>query len=339
MKDPMEEIRDRQWLAEITSRARELGDGYTPSLYFEDLLKIEMRKRHDSIYYTINTNDFISSLHQLNMERREKLQWNGDEAGMEKFWEETSIAQKKFDAVVDPGKEARLAQTKREFRDGTMFKKVLSWLWRCYTKNFFLALVLLYLWWVEEREKWRINNPLSFIICLLIYPYTIIRTLLRKLDYQTRQWAMEIAFRRTEKTIFTLISEDEMAIIKKFAAKGQIKNYKEYLNARGLVVRHSFLSATLVTIILLLIVPRPQSLANNLPTVKGAKYFIEIKAPPGIQTISTMIINAQDWDKSEAILTPDNVDIVWEMEKILYDLIPKISQGFVKTLDPIPLSK
>lgn len=325
-----ERMRDMQYLIGITDRARELGDGYTPSLYFKDLMRIELRQRHDSIHYMINANDYRLTLNSLIMQRREELMRTDDKAA-DKFLDEITIAQKEYDAVMDPGKEERLAKSKQEWQDGTTIKSILSWIWEFYCKNFPLAALLLYLWWVDEKKKWRLSNPLSFFICLLIYPYTIIRVWIKKLDRDRKEWAMEISFRRTEKTIFTLISEDEMAVIKRFAAKGSIADYKAYLRSRGLTPRHAFLPAMMVTTVLLLTAPKTQGAIAKI-SADDSSYFIQIKAPPGIH--QTIIIPPTALAEIPAAII---MDVHWMMEKVSYLIEAKIHKGFIRTPEPIPL--
>lgn len=321
------EREDIEFLFKIQDRAIELGDGYTPALYFADLAKIEMRKRHDSLCVYTNTDTYVSALHGLTMERLEKFRRTGNEVAQNNFFAEIALAQKKYDAIFDPHKAERLAKTKRELRDGTTAKKVINWMLIFYLKNFPLALILLYLWWLDERKKWRINNPLSFLICLLIYPYTIIRVLIKKIDYETKHWAMEISFRRTEKTIFTLISEDEMAIIQRFALNSNVNGYKQYLRQRGLIVRHTFVPAMLITMTLLLVAPKVQ----GKPIKSSAKYFIEVKAPPGIYHHHAIIY-------CEAIVDTVIDDLILTITKVFITINIKISRGFVKTPTPIPLN-
>ncbi|HNX10614.1 MAG TPA: hypothetical protein PKI61_00515 [bacterium] len=329
-----ERRRDIQFLSGILDRAYELGDGYTPSLYFQDLARIEMRKRHDSIHYMINELDWSGHLNRIIMERREKLARTDPEKS-DKFWSEISAAQKEYDAVMDPGKEKRLAKQKQEWNDGTTIKNILHWLWSFYLKNFLLAFALLYLWWVDEKKKWRLSNPLSFIICLLIYPYTILRVWIKKLGSEGREWAMEISFRRTQKTIFTLISEDELATIKRFANEKNLKGYKEYLRNRGLVVRHSFLPTALVTMVLLTMIPKVYGSVPAFKEHDSPKYFLEIKAPPGPER--TPLIDIQNLNSAEGILLIIYFPVEWAKEKYLTTKAFKTHRGFAKTLDPIPL--
>jgi len=329
-----ERRRDLQFLTGIYEQAQKLGDGYTPSLYFKDLMRIELRQNHDSIHYMVDANGFKMNLNSLIMQKHERLMRTNSEE-REKFSQEITAAQKEYDEVMDPGKEMRLAKSKQEWRDGTAIKSILTWIWEFYAKNLPIAFALLYLWWIEERKKWRINNPLSFIICLLIYPYTLIRVWVKKLDYETRRWAMEISFRRTDKTIFTMISEDELAVISRFAKESNLKGYKKYLHNRGLVVRHSFLPAALITMVLLIMVPK---VYGNTPVSErhdAPKYFLEIKAPPGTGQIP--LVDIRDLNPVEAILPIVYFTVEWAKERYLIAKSFKTHRGFAKALDPVPL--
>lgn len=325
-----ERMRDLEFLSGIYERAHEMGDGYTPSLYFKDLMRIELREKHDSIHYMVDANSFKMNLNSLIMQRHERL-LRTDPEERQKFSEKIAAAQKEYDAVMDPGKEARLAKSRQEWQDGTTIKSILSWIWEFYCKNFPLAALLLYLWWVDEKKKWRLNNPLSFFICLLIYPYTIIRVWIKKLDRDRKEWAMEISFRQTQKTIFTLVSDNEMAVIRRFAAKSNVADYKGYLRSRGLNPRHAFLPAMMVTTVLLLAAPRTQGAVAKI-SADDSSYLIQIKAPPGVH--QTIIIPPTALAEIPAAII---MDVHWMMEDISYLIEAKIHKGFIRTPEPIPL--
>ncbi len=326
-----ERRRDVEFLSGIYDRALKLGDGYTPSLYFKDLMRIELREQHDSVHYMVNANDYKMRLNSLIMQRREKLMRTNQEEA-DKFLDEIVAAQKEYETVMDPGKEERLAKSRQEWQDGTTIRNILNWLWEFYLHNFPLATLLLYLWWIDEKKKWRLSNPLSFLICLLIYPYTIIRVWIKKLDRDRKEWAMGVYFRRTEKTIFTLISEDEMAVIRRFAAKSSVADYKDYLRSRGLTPRHAFLPALAVTMVLAVAVPKTATASVNIPA-DDMHYFIQVKAPPGMLSCYQGPTISSDADLSSILA----MNIVWASEKIIEKTEAKTAKGFVRTPEPIPL--
>lgn len=130
-----------------------------------------------------------------------------------------------------------------------------SWLWTMYLKNLFLALVFFLL---ECRaSKIGLRNPFSFVLLLVFYPVVIGYIFYKYLRMECRSYLAEIEFRRTKEKLFSFLSEDEIAQIKKFAQSStSLSSWR-----KGLVFQHSFLVAFAATLIIL-VIPKPSQAAK-----------------------------------------------------------------------------
>jgi hypothetical protein len=128
-----------------------------------------------------------------------------------------------------------------------------AWWLGIYLKTLPLALLLFLAWFYEETEykKIRFRNPLSFIISLLLYPIVI--------GHNVARWwkaiGGEIEVRRSKGKIFSLLSNDEIALVKGFAKSNlSLKQFKQELKLRGYVPKYSF-AAVLFAMVIMAFVP------------------------------------------------------------------------------------
>lgn len=130
-------------------------------------------------------------------------------------------------------------------------KNILPWLWKMYLKNFWLAFVFLLLECGASRRGFR--NPCTFVLLLAVYPATIGFIFYRWFRLLGRSYIAEAELRRSKEKLFSLLSEDEIVQIRKFAeGSTSLRSWRE-----GFAVRHAFVPALAVTIIISVI---PQSL-------------------------------------------------------------------------------
>jgi hypothetical protein len=254
------------------------------------------------------------------------------------FMEKLSVAQKKHLSLAEPEQEQESKKLAEKMNQpGYWFGiliSLLTWLTGFYLKNFPLGLILLWIWWYQEKERLSINNPLSFIICLLLYPIVIIRVWKKSLEYGARVFALKVEFKSRQTDIFSMISENELADIKRFAKSDlRISDYKKYLENRGLVYRHALVPVITVTILFMAV---PKSYSNNGMSDRLTdivKYQMPIKAPPNITPdhsfhcqLSLSIIP----ELAKIFFVP----IVW---RFILPPTPSNQRGFKTNPDPVPV--
>ncbi len=124
-----------------------------------------------------------------------------------------------------------------------------QWLWNMYVKNFLVALAYLLLECCINKNGLR--NPFSFVVLLVLYPVTIGFIFYKWCRLLGRSYIAETELRRSKEKLFSLLSDDEIAQIKKFAeSKKSLKSWR-----KGLLPKHSFILALVVTIFIS-VVPR-----------------------------------------------------------------------------------
>ncbi|MDD3285326.1 MAG: hypothetical protein PHG95_01690 [Patescibacteria group bacterium] len=249
---------DRQYLHEKLQRAQSLGEqNYTPEVYFADLSDIRLREKRNEFdrFAVIEASQTINQLLSI-FDRSIKFHRAHDsEKDYEILMGRISLERDKHERLVDPDSYyRRLALEKKMavpgYWSGVLFK-FLAWLCRAYLKNILLALVLIVIWWRQEKDSWKISNPFSFFICVVFYPVVIGRVWSRELRYSARRLAFEVEFRRRQHNLFALIADDELAYVRKFANSSlRFSDYRLRLDSGGLAIRHSLLPVILVTLVL-----------------------------------------------------------------------------------------
>ncbi len=263
-------LADRQYLIEKERRAKALGKDYSPTHYFSDLTEIKLREK---------ANDFDRrALGQVNMSIQNMLHLFHENVrnarkditpqGYDELMAELDAARSKHLYTLDPVSQAKSDAYKAKMEAPGYWRgqalNLMARLFRFYLKNMPLALILLFFWWYQDHETWRIKNPGSFLLVLLFYPYFIIRKWRRQLREGGREFAMAIELKRRQADIFSLFSEDEMADIKRFAKSNlKIKDYKQYLDNQGLL-RQNALTPVVVLAAALIILPASITYGSSL---------------------------------------------------------------------------
>ena len=332
---------DRQFLNEKIAKASKLGDSYGPAEYFLDLTEIKIKSKNNDFdrLAAMNVNSTIESLlykMHLNVQRHRMVD---SEKNFSEYMEKLTAAQQKCLDIIDPEGQKRSAEFKIETAQPgywpNLFRSLMSWLFNFYLNNLPLALALLWIWWYEDKNRFRISNPLSFLICLIFYPIVIIRTWTLKTREVARIFTMSVDFKRRQADIFSLISENEFADIKRFAKSNlKISDYRNYLINRNLSYQHSFVPVMLITFAVLI---TSQSIGSEVKHVSHdlTQCQVCIKAPPDIQPPSIPHENIT----FSAVILPKH-EVIFIMALVWQFVIPMVSkrcQGFKKNPDPIPL--
>lgn len=321
--------------------AESLGKNYSPEQYFSDISEIRLKEKNNEFDYRAVpfVNSSMSSMMTVLQGIINDHRHHDSEAEFQVFMQKFTAAQKKCSELIDPGQEKDAqefaAKTSKPIFWFNLLISILAGFGNFYLKNLPLALVLLWLWWYEEKEKLGINNPLSFLICLLLYPVVIIRVWKRSLNYGARMFAMNIEFKRRQTDIFAMISDNELEDIKRFARSDfKLRDYQRYLENRSLIIRHSLMPVGIVALTLLFI-PKVYSSVDNHLTISKIEYQVPIKAPPNLTSNDSdsyhdLIIVAVIPEKAQIFFIP----LIWQ-----FTLPPvlKYVGGFKTNPDPVPV--
>lgn len=331
---------DIQYLNEKIKRAESLGEAYGPEQYFADLTDIDLKRKANDFDRNaiLIANQSIQTLLGLFHNNVVNCRARGTEEEQKAFFAQIEIGQKKHALAVDPEAFKKSQELEAEMKapgywNGVLIS-ILLWLGSFYLKNLPLAFVLLVLWWYQEKDTFKITNPLSFILCLIIYPVIIARTWYRQLVIGGRTFALSVELKRRQTDVFSMISDDEIADLKRFAASNfKISDYSNYLDNRGLKRQHALLPLIFLTVIVLL----PKIGMTALPENIGHDIVIsqEINAPPN------QIDDAGAFSSMQTALcaTLSNIFIIFYFfttEEEIFILQPGLRSGFKKNPDPIP---
>lgn len=258
IKDEAGRQEDVDFLNNKINRARDLGDAYAPEEYFADLAEIMLKEQDNdfdmSILFLVNSSRMELFGIFDDVRRRILLNKTKEERGA--YLRHFEEVREDFMETIEPGykqmqEEYRLKASAPGYRSGILLK-FLSFLGNFYLKNLFLAFILLWTWWYQEKEKIKIDNPLSFLFCLVFYPVVIIRTWRKIINRESRFVAMSVELRRRDKNLFSLFSENEISELRRLARSNmKLSEYRKYLDQGGLIRQHSLLPSIAVTTVFL----------------------------------------------------------------------------------------
>ena len=249
-----------KFVADKLELAKKKGADYSPECYFSDYAEIIQKKKQ-----LPGSNVDLGSINEMmsvSLANVHRGRWS---------YHDIDVARDKYKKVFDPNWtehdriEKEMAQKGYWPKTG---KKILfgllSWLLIFYLKNLPLAFVLLLIWWQKEYRTFRVKNPFSFAITVLIYPYAISKVFYRIFKEGYFFYSAEVELRQTKKKFFTLLSQDEIAEIRRFAkSRFGRKVLRRRLSWQGAEIRRSFGSALLATLLLSFISANVQ--AETLP--------------------------------------------------------------------------
>jgi len=234
------------FIKEKVNAAEAEGTAYSPDMYFDDMIAIDMKFK--SLPGTYKENFLINQLFYSSLENKNKGFFTD---------KQTEVAANRYKRYIDPEQEYREELSDRIKRCGlgNMLKDFLSsklfpWLFNFYLKNFLLGLILIWIWWYQKYETWRIKNPVGFIVSVIGYPYLIGKTWREYLRRGVRYVSYEVELRKTKTNFFSLLSDDEIGDLRRFT-KSRLKmgDWKKYLRNQGLSAKRSLASALLATIL------------------------------------------------------------------------------------------
>lgn len=335
-------MEDNRYLNDKITRAENLGDNYGPEEYFSDLTEIRLKENDNDFdrYAVIHVSHTINMLQNRLNSNIANHRRSNSQADYDRYMKRLGIAQRKCISITDPESIKRNEEFKIKTSSPTFWRDTLanffSWFLDFYLKNLPLALILLWIWWYENKNKLSINNPLSFLICLIFYPVVIVRTWIRQTRNSARVFTMSVDFKRRQSDIFSLISDNELADIKRFAISDlKISDYRNYLSNRGLSYQHALVPIMMVTFVILL---TSQSFGSEVKhqSTDFTKCSVCINAPPDVQSHDS----GQHEKVSAAAALPFEQGVMFTMILVWQMVLPPAPRrcpGFQTNPDPIPL--
>ncbi len=211
------------------------GEDYTITDYFEDYTDIQLFA--DSTGANVPIMEGITQLQQLSELYLRKTPDRTDAI---------TAAQEKFSDRTDPGWRERQKASQESWKQFSFWAWLGENLLLQYLRNFFIALILLLCWIYDDNKKrLQLLSPLSFIVCLLLYPITIGYVWWMK----TRDFLNEVEVRSRRVKLFGLLSKEERAIVERL--KGlTLREVRLELNAMGMRRKHCYVVALLAVIII-----------------------------------------------------------------------------------------
>jgi hypothetical protein len=348
IKEERERLLDHQYLIEKMEKARAMGSQYGPEEYFSDLTDIRLKEKANdfdrSVVVRINTTiNEMQKVFSVNERASRKISRESEND----FFARIDSARNLFYQQVEP--ELLEATKKSEEISGWMFllevlRSIWHWFIGFYLKNLPLAIILLWLWLYQKTKSLRINNPVSFFICILLYPIVIIQTWRKMLDYNARIFFMSIELKSRGKDLFSLISENELIEIKSFARdKIKLSQYRAHLEDGGLQKQHSLFIVILPTFLILMAASAncfgndshydfkehmERELIENINAPPDVLFEISEEDPEGDNTDSFPLC------LSEVFL----IKIYFLFKKVFRFYLKEPFKGHLQRLKPIPLS-
>lgn len=237
----------QKFVWEKLKQAQTKGSEYSPECYFSDYAEI-MQKKHELPGSLLNM-IVINGMMSISSTNVCHGRWSV---------KDVDIAREKYKKIVDPQWKNREDFEKETAKKGYWSKTgkkiiafLLPWLLSVYLKNLPLAFVLFLIWWYKEYKTFRVKNPISFAISVLIHPYLIGKLIREKFKEGFYSLCAEVQLRKTKEKFFTLLSRDEISEIRRFAKSNFGRHLLiKRLRRNGLEVRRSFATALLATLLL-----------------------------------------------------------------------------------------
>lgn len=296
------------------------GGIYTPTDYFTDMRDINLFRREKGVLQR----PFYAELQDL----------------MQKGFNQNESLIKTMDAAREIAVPGSVYYDNRKAAFKTNWAPIRNWWLNLYLTILPWAFILFLIWGYEgsDLKKIRVKNPLNFLLSLALYPLVIFIAVRAWWINIGRHVAASVEVRRTKEKMFSLFSQDEIALVKQFA-KSRI-SLKEFRVLHGKSLQHGFTIALVFTIFLYC-VPRVSysqeilviqvntfslSSVSMQVSIRGSTYYLEKEKVMGIRTTSEV-------DLMSSIVTEDRSKVLYYLCIFLYIL----SKGYRRALDHIPL--
>lgn len=225
------------------ARAKAKGDDYSPADYFTDLADLDSLAK---LYKVMVPNLAVSQLQGL---------LNSNTAGLQPVFSDkkkksyhftiTDLerARDSYQAKINP-----LTKAREKFSWVEVGEKSFSFYLSCLP----LAFILYLLWWYEDdkhkRFRLTVANFLKFIGAVVGYPLVIGLVFMRWIGREGASYYAETQVRRTKEKFFSVLSDEEVLAIERFAkSKAERQNFRVWLENR--LIRHSLAWGLMATIV------------------------------------------------------------------------------------------
>lgn len=334
---------DNQYLSEKVKRAQELGKAYGPEEYFADLTAIRLKEKQNDFdrFAILQVNSSTMQLLALFDANIKAARIDLSPAEYDDLMERLSNASQLSQDTVDPDLAKRLLAEQAErqapgYWNG-IITNILVWLLGFYLQNLPLAFILLWLWWYQDRNKLGINNPLSFLICIILYPLVIGRAWHQVWREGVKTFAFRVERQRREVDIFSLLSSNELAEVRRFAQTHiSLSEYRQTLDELGLCRHHRLLPA-IVVITIAILLPTLASSATAADDYHAGKQIEMVSTVDGSHAPPE---KSAEFDWSVPIL-PSSIIVTLPGPQLLQSVVTAkkaLLHGFKNLLDPVPLS-
>ena len=317
---------------------------YDPFVYFRDLKQYNMFEKvyHDSLDHSPQGRMLymsslggvgstgLNALVAIRDENWRKYDFGAPANPMNKFHKIMSIDEARhYWFPLDAKRDAEYTKQKPTKFLPDILIPIVAWVLRVYLRGLPIALLLFLIWRIKFRKEYQEASwgdttakpesvmgftPLSFLIALLIWPIII------WLDIKNRGNALlrkaEVLSRR--KQLFSLVTKGEQRLITLGRSMNR-KEFRSYLDSIGMVRKHSFTIALLVTVILALTPQKSNAQEKTLlHTCTVATHTVDHDVGTHIHTICIV---------HEATIPPRT-----EVPRTLLDDIIHFTNGIFKTL-------
>lgn len=290
---------------------------YTQFLYFRDLAQFKM--------FEIK---FRDSLNDLPGTQRMDIQVSLGGFGVVSHLQSICNSQKTFSRNDQEIAKARAYWLHDSPRDDVKINwwpevvvPLLVWFFNFYVRGFPFALILFIIWKLKMKQdfdyafKWEEKKPqhyfgiapTSFLFSLLLWPIVLGIDIGNRFQEMLRR--ADVVSRRA--SLFTLFSKQDERLVQ-LGKRMNRKEFREHLDSLGMIQKHSFASALIVTLFLVII---PQSLFPHTTTQVKKDLVIMKKVDYGGGGIS----HAFDYIKKvEAIIVPQFEVFAEPLQKIFF---------------------
>ena len=211
--------------------ATKMGKYYTAENYFIDLVEIRNQKLDQIPFGTTYTTQ-LQSLAMSNSSIDEAI-----------------IARDRHIYEIDPISKEREEAFKNINDQGGVWE----WVQKSYFWLLPWVLILFIIWRYENchDKKNVFKSPLSFILCVVGYPIFFAILIFQTWMQAQREVRAEVDIRRTKSKLFSILSEDEVASIKRFAkSKISLKQFQQEKSKGKVLYHYGFTSMLIVTLLL-----------------------------------------------------------------------------------------
>jgi len=332
---------DMAWLNEKYEKALELEELYSPELYFKDIAEIQLRLNNNEIDRRAVpcAHGTISNLAYLFHQNFDQIRFRSKLSKKEKqeYVNRISEASLKYEEIFTPGITERRSETNKKISDFNywicLVIKLIKWLFNQYFKNLLPAFILLWIWWIEKQKTIKIKNPLSFLLCLLLYPVVITKTWYEKLRNEARYLIMTVNYRQRQVNLFSIFSENEIKEIKKFANSNiSLRRYQEILSNEGLPIRHSLILSLSISLLFIILNCKELNANSNILLNDTETFELCVNSPPLI--LDYVFLNFDDIFLE--IINFAKLQFSNKTKKY-FQIKEKCLSGFSKIIDHVPI--